>query len=77
MSILSLSNVSKGFGPTQILRDISMSVSEGEFVAILGFSGTGKTTLINLISGLESPDTGTLTYRDNPVTGPAPATAWR
>ena len=72
MSILSLSNVSKGFGPTQILRDISMSVSEGEFVAILGFSGTGKTTLINLISGLESPDTGTLTYRDNPVTGPAP-----
>ena len=72
MSILSLSNVSKGFGPTQILRDISMSVSEGEFVAILGFSGTGKTTLINLIAGLESPDTGTLTYRDNPVTGPAP-----
>ena len=72
MSILSLSNVSKGFGENPVLRDISMSVSEGEFVAILGFSGTGKTTLINLISGLESPDTGTLTYRDNPVTGPAP-----
>ena len=72
MSILSLSNVSKGFGENPVLRDISMSVSEGEFVAILGFSGTGKTTLINLIAGLESPDTGTLTYRDNPVTGPAP-----
>ena len=72
MSILSLSNVSKGFGGNPVLRDISMSVSEGEFVAILGFSGTGKTTLINLIAGLESPDTGTLTYRDNPVTGPAP-----
>lgn len=72
MSILSLSNVSKGFGGNPVLRDISLSVEVGEFVAILGFSGTGKTTLINLIAGLEKPDTGTLTYRDKPITGPAP-----
>ena len=72
MNILTLSNVSKGFGENPVLRDISMSVAQGEFVAILGFSGTGKTTLINLIAGLDMPDTGTVTYRDKAVTGPAP-----
>ena len=72
MSILTLSNVSKGFGENPVLRDISMSVAQGEFVAILGFSGTGKTTLINLIAGLDMPDSGTVTYRGKAVTGPAP-----
>jgi nitrate/nitrite transport system ATP-binding protein len=72
MSILSLSHVSKGFGDTTVLRDISLSVEESEFVAILGFSGTGKTTLINLIAGLDMPDTGSVSYRGTPVTGPAP-----
>ncbi len=72
MNILSLSNVSKGFGENPVLRDISMSVAEGEFVAIVGFSGTGKTTLINLIAGLDAPDSGSVTYRDKPITGPAP-----
>ncbi len=76
MSILSLTNVSKGFGTgphrAQVLNGITLDVAEGEFVAILGFSGTGKTTLMNLIAGLEKPDTGTVTYRGKPVTGPGP-----
>ena len=70
--ILSLANVSKNHGVNPVLRDISFDVAEGEFVAILGFSGTGKTTLINMIAGLDHPDTGTVTYRGRPVTGPAP-----
>ncbi|MEJ2000581.1 MAG: ABC transporter ATP-binding protein [Maritimibacter sp.] len=76
MSILSFDNVSKGFGEglrrTDVLKDISLDVEEGEFVAILGFSGTGKSTLINLIAGLETPDSGSVTYRSAPITGPGP-----
>lgn len=72
MSILTLTNVSKGFGENPVLCDISMSVEQRKFVAILGFSGTDETKLINLIAGLGIPDIGTITYRDKPVTGPAP-----
>lgn len=70
MSILQLSNVSKSYGDTPVLRDINLNVAEGEFVVILGFSGTGKTTLVNLMAGLEQPTTGTATYRDAPIKEP-------
>ena len=60
MSILSIKNVNKGFGVgthrAEVLKDINLEVKEGEFLAILGFSGTGKSTLMNLIAGLETPD---------------------
>jgi nitrate/nitrite transport system ATP-binding protein len=70
MSILQLSNVSKSYGDKPVLRDINLNVAEGEFVVILGFSGTGKTTLVNLMAGLEQPTTGTATYRDAPIKEP-------
>ncbi|MEH6563690.1 MAG: ATP-binding cassette domain-containing protein, partial [Marinobacter sp.] len=60
MSILTFKNVSKSYGETPVLKDINLSVAEGEFVVILGFSGTGKTTLINLMAGLEQPTSGTV-----------------
>ena len=67
MNILTFSNVNKGFGEgdkrAEILKDINLEVAEGEFVAILGFSGTGKSTLMNLIAGLEVPDTGHITFK--------------
>lgn len=76
MSILSIQNVSKGFGTgthrAKVLNDITLDVAEGEFVAILGFSGTGKTTLMNLIAGLEMPDSGTVEFKGAPITGPGP-----
>ncbi|MFQ1700380.1 ABC transporter ATP-binding protein [Loktanella agnita] len=76
MSILSFKNVSKGFGQgtrrTEVLQDISLDVAQGEFIAILGFSGTGKSTLMNLIAGLEMPDSGTVTFKNTPITGPGP-----
>lgn len=76
MSILSFKDVNKGFGEgaqrTEVLRNINLEVEEGEFLAILGFSGTGKSTLMNLIAGLEMPDSGTLTFKGAPITEPGP-----
>lgn len=76
MSILRLENVYKGFGQgtkrVEVLNSIDLDVQEGEFVAILGFSGTGKSTLMNLMAGLETPDSGSVTFRGQPIIGPGP-----
>ncbi|PTX54628.1 nitrate/nitrite transport system ATP-binding protein [Litoreibacter ponti] len=70
MSILEFKNVCQSYGDTPVLKDINLSVEEGEFVVILGFSGTGKTTLINLMAGLEQPTSGTVTFKDAPILEP-------
>ena len=76
MGIINFKNVQKGFGQgthrTEVLRNINLDVKEGEFVAILGFSGTGKSTLMNLMAGLESPDRGSVEFKGKPITGPGP-----
>ncbi len=76
MAFLELKNVSKSYGvgseKTEILKDINLSVEEGEFICIIGFSGMGKTTLINLIEGLIFPDSGEVLLEGKKVTGPGP-----
>ena len=72
MAYLEIKNVSKDFGSAPILKDINLSVEKGEFVAIVGFSGAGKTTLISLIAGLVKPTTGSLTLNDLEITQPGP-----
>lgn len=76
MAVLEFENVSKSFGEgakrTDVLKEINLKVEEGEFLVLLGFSGTGKTTLINLMAGLESPTKGRVTFRGSPITGPGP-----
>ncbi len=76
MGFLELTNVSKGYGfgasRVEVLRDINLSITEGEFVAIVGYSGAGKTTLMSLIAGLQRPDAGTVTLRGEEVTEPSP-----
>jgi nitrate/nitrite transport system ATP-binding protein len=54
------------------LSDINLSIEEGEFVAIVGYSGAGKTTLISMVAGLTSPDSGSVMLNGKPVTGPGP-----
>ena len=73
--ILSLSGVSKSYtgktgGTTHVLDGIDLDVREGEFIAILGFSGAGKTTLISSIAGLVEPDAGEILLRGEPIDGP-------
>ena len=79
MPIIELNNVSKGFGEgldkVNILNNISLDVEDGEFVAIVGFSVSGKSTLINLMSGLDFPDTGEVLFDGKPVEGPGPERA--
>lgn len=63
MTILSIHDVSKYFGPVQALDDISFGVDEGEIVTLLGPSGCGKSTLLAVIAGLEFPDFGEVYWR--------------
>lgn len=74
MSFLTLKNISKSYGSgnnkSEVLNNINLDIKEGEFVAIVGFSGTGKTTLISTIAGLIKPDSGEIIMDGNKVTGP-------
>jgi len=74
MAILSLKGVARSFGEgaerTEVLHDINLDVEEGEFVAIVGFSGAGKTTLVSLMAGLAAPDAGTISMNGAPVSAP-------
>src|SRR6266852_1395159 len=72
MSFLQLNNLSKSFSGVPVLQDINLGIEKGEFVAIVGFSGAGKTTLISLIAGLIRPDAGALTLNDLEITAPGP-----
>ncbi len=69
-SILALNAVSKSYGGACVLDAVTLDVREGEFIAILGFSGAGKTTLINSIAGLVEPDSGSIRMRGQPIVGP-------
>jgi putative ABC transport system ATP-binding protein len=56
--MLQLDGLSKSFGETRVFHDVSLSLGRGEFIALLGESGVGKSTLLNCIAGLDQADTG-------------------
>jgi putative ABC transport system ATP-binding protein len=60
--MLRLSGVSKRFGGRTVLKAVSMEIAPGEQVAVLGESGIGKSTLLNVIAGLEPVDSGSIAY---------------
>jgi nitrate/nitrite transport system ATP-binding protein len=72
MALLELRGVARGYGEEDVLRNVNLSIAEGEFVAIVGYSGAGKTTLISLVAGLLPADRGEVLMNGRPITGPGP-----
>ena len=66
--MLVLHSVSKRFGARMVLDRVSLQVAAGEYVAILGESGIGKSTLLNVIAGLEPVDAGSVTFQGGELT---------
>lgn len=67
--VLQAEGVSKSYDGRTILEDVSLSLGRGELVCLLGISGAGKTTLFNVLSGLERPDGGRVLLNGRDVTG--------
>jgi multiple sugar transport system ATP-binding protein len=72
MATLSIRNVSKAFGPTQVLHRIDLELADGEFLVLVGPSGCGKSTLMNIVAGLEEPSTGELRLGARDITALPP-----
>ncbi|HTV95805.1 MAG TPA: ABC transporter ATP-binding protein [Steroidobacteraceae bacterium] len=70
--VLELRHLSKSFGQFEAVRDVSLSVAEGEFLTLLGASGSGKTTTLRLIAGLEMPTSGTIHFAGADITDVPP-----
>lgn len=68
--ILSLEDITKSFGATTAVQDVSLSVYEGELLTLLGPSGCGKTTTLRVLAGLEVPSAGRVTLDGTPVASP-------
>ena len=69
---IEIHNVTKSFGGTPVLRDVSVDIASGSLTALLGPSGGGKSTLLRVIAGLETPDTGTVVISGVDATRLAP-----
>ena len=70
--MIAISDIVKSYGnagnKNQVLKGISLKITDGDFVVILGASGSGKSTFLNVISGLERPDSGSVVYGTNDIT---------
>ena len=72
LKALNLENINKSYGSIQALRDINLTISDGEFFSLLGPSGSGKTTCLKVIAGFEAPDEGSVVIFDQEVTNIPP-----
>ena len=72
MNLLTIKNVSKSLSSVEIIKSINFTINKGDFFTILGPSGCGKTTLIRIIAGMESPDTGEVILDGVNITNLAP-----
>lgn len=63
ISYLQLENLTKSYGDRMLFSDITFGVNQGDKIGLIAKNGTGKTTLLRIIAGKESPDSGTVTFR--------------
>ncbi|MFD0895647.1 ABC transporter ATP-binding protein [Luteolibacter ambystomatis] len=70
--LIELHGVTKGYSRNVVLKDVNLTVNEGDFVSIIGYSGTGKTTLISLLAGLAKSDAGNVLMEGQPIRGASP-----
>jgi len=70
--MLKLSNVQTFYGKIQALRDVSMEISEGEIVTLIGANGAGKTTTLMSVSGIVPPRSGEIIFEDQPIQAMSP-----
>ena len=73
MASVSFQNISKSFGDTHAVSNLSLEIANGEFVVLLGPTGAGKTTTLRLLAGLEKPDGGRISIDGEDMTSAAPA----
>ena len=71
-SVIEIVGVTKRFGSVTAVDDVSLSITEGEFFGLLGPSGCGKTTLLRMLAGFESPDSGKLLLDGSDLVGTKP-----
>ena len=69
-TLIEVKNLMKSFGDLEVLRDISMRVEEGEVICIIGPSGSGKSTFLRCLNQLETPTSGTITYKGKNIMDP-------
>ncbi len=67
MNYLSVENISKSFGELQLFENLSFGINQGQKIGFLAKNGTGKTTLLNILAGLDAPDNGLVVFRKNIV----------
>lgn len=67
VNFLSVESISKSFGELQLFENLSFGINEGQKVGFLAKNGTGKTTLLNILAGLDTPDNGLVVFRKNIV----------
>ena len=73
MSFLKIDNVTKSYGPVEVLHKVDIDVEEGEFLVLVGPSGCGKSTLLNMIAGLEEISSGTMSIKGSVMNGVHPS----
>lgn len=71
-ALLDIKHLSKSFGGLKAVQDVSLQVPQGSLTALIGPNGAGKTTLFALMSGFIRPDSGTVRFADQDITGQAP-----
>ena len=68
---VSVEGIARRYGPTTIFEDVWFGIARGEFACLVGHSGCGKTTILNILAGLESPDEGAVIVDGTEIAGPS------